>query len=371
VANGKVYCSDFSSTAKFADEGNFERTPGKGTESVFCLDEKTGNRLWEQKYPVTYAISYPAGPRCTPVVSGGKVYFLGAEGNLLCCNAEKGAILWQKDLKAEYKTKSALWGYAGHPLIDGNRLITLAGGEGSHVVALDKDTGKEIWRSQTSPEQGYCPPTIIDAGGTRQLVVPGPANVVALDPVTGKLLWTTPYNADNGSIILSPVKVGEYLFVAGYNNKNLLLKLVADKPAVEVVWKDKRNAGLSPVNVQPIADGGLIYGIDQNGTLYAVEVPSGKRLWETVDPIVPDKRLDTGTAFIVKNGERFVFFNEKGELVFAKLSPTGYEEVSRAKVIEPTGTGFGRSVVWSMPAFANKRVYVRNDKDLVCVDLAK
>lgn len=370
VSAGKVFCTDYQSKEDLG-EGNFKRKEANGIERVFALDEATGKVLWEHSYPVRYTVSYPNGPRCTPLVHEGKVYFLGAEGNLICCDVNDGKIVWQKELKKSYNTKAALWGYAGHPLIDGKKLITLAGGEGSHVVALNKDTGEEIWKSQSQPEQGYCPPTIIEAAGVRQLIIPGPSAVRALDPETGTRLWTTPYEATSGSIIMTPIKVGEYLFIAGYSNKNLMLKLNADKPGVEVVWKDRPRLAVSPVNVQPFLDGNVIYGHDQSGELIAMEVPSGKRLWTSTGAIGGESPLGSGTAFIVKNNDRFVFFNEKGELVFGKLSPNGYEEIDRAKILEPTAAAFGRNVVWCMPAFANKRVYVRNDKELICVDLAK
>lgn len=370
VVAGKVYCSEYKSE-KNLGEGNFERKEADGVETIFCLDEKTGKRLWEHKYPVRYTISYPGGPRCTPNVENGKVYFLGAEGNLICCEADKGAILWQKDLKADYNTKSALWGYAGHPLIDGQKLITLAGGEGSHIVALDKDTGKEIWKSQSSEEQGYSPPTIITAGGVRQLILPGPTAVKSLNPETGERYWTTPYKADSGSIIMVPLVIGDYLFIAGYNNKNLLLKLAKDKPAVEVVALNKLKHFVSPVNVQPFVQDGVVYGIDGSGEMYGVEIPSGKRLWTSTAVLKDGKTFGSGTAFIVKQADRFWFFNELGELVIGKLSPTGYDEIDRAKIIDQTGTAFGRKVVWCMPAFANKKLYVRNDKEMICVDLAK
>jgi outer membrane protein assembly factor BamB len=370
VADGKVFCSDFTTTTDLG-EGNFARKAAAGTERVFALDAATGKPVWEQKYPVTYTVSYPAGPRCTPAVADGKVYFLGAEGNLLCCEAASGKIVWQKDLKADYKTKSALWGYAGHPLIDGRKLITLAGGDGSHVVALNKDTGVEIWKSQSQPEQGYVPPSIIEAGGVRQLLVGGPKALRGLDPETGKRYWSVPYDASNGSIIMTPVRSGEYLFFGGYQGKTLMTKLASDKPAAEVVWENKRGLGLSPINVQPMVVDGVIYGFDESGQMFAVEVPSGKRLWESTAPLVADKALSSGTAFIYKNGDRYVLFNELGEIVFCKLSPKGYEEVSRAKVIEPTGKAFGRMVVWCAPAFAGKKMFVRNDKEMICVDLAK
>lgn len=372
VAGGKVFCSEYASPVDLDPEGqgNFNRKAGDGVETVFALDQKTGKRLWAKSYPVKYTVSYPTGPRCTPTVGGGKVYFLGAEGNLLACNADTGEIVWQVDLKAAYATKSALWGYAAHPLIDGQKLITLAGGNGSHVVALDKDTGKEIWKSQTQEEQGYSPPLIVTAGGVRQLIICGPSAIRSLNPETGERYWTTPYEATSGSIIMTPVVVGDYLFVGGYQNKSLLLKLAADKPGVEVVAQNKAKHFLSPVNVQPIADGGVIYGVDSNGELMGVELPSGKRLFTTPDPIAA-KALNSGTAFLVKQGTRYWFFNERGEVVIAKLSPQGYEEIDRAKVIEPTGATFGRKYVWCMPAFADKKLFVRNNKELICVDLAK
>ncbi len=375
VANGKVYVTDYVSkdlTEKMKDEGNFDRKGSTGIEAAHCLDEKTGTELWKYEYPVKYAISYPAGPRSTPTVLDGKVYTLGAEGHLACLDAEKGTKIWAKELKEEYKTKSALWGYAAHPFIDGKKLITLAGGDGSHVVAFDKDTGAEIWKSQSQDEQGYSPVTIIEAGGVRQLIVAGPRAVRGLDPETGKRYWSTPYDATSGSAIMTPIQFGEYLYYAGYNRKNLLLKLAKDKPEVaEVVFKDKAKHGVSPVNVQPFLQDGVLYGYDDSGVMYAVELPSGKRLWEGMGPVGGEAAKGSETAFIVKNGDRFVFFAETGDLVFGKLTPKGYEEIDRAKVIEKTQSAFGRKVVWCMPAFANKHAYLRNDKEIICIDLAK
>ena len=371
VVDGKVFITDYVKKEGETDEGNFQRKQTSGLERVFCIDAKTGKQVWKYEYDVKYGISYPAGPRCTPAVDGDKVYTLGAEGHLACLNVADGKVVWAKELKTEYKTKSALWGYAAPPLVDGKKLITLAGGEGSHVVALDKLTGKELWKSQTQEEQGYVPPSIIQVGNSRQLLIGGPRAFKALDPETGERLWSTPYEATNGSVIMTPIKIGDHLFLGGYDQKNLMLKLDSSKPGVEVLWKDNRKLGVCPVNVQPIAQDNVIYGLDGAGELIATEIPSGKRLWTSTAPLKDGAKLPTGTAFIVKNGERFVLFNELGELVFCKLSPTGYEEIDRAKVIEPTGTAFGRKVVWSMPAFADKKAFIRNDKEIIAVDLAK
>lgn len=372
VAGGRVYVTDRVLAPGAANPDDPFNTSEKvpGTERVLCLDQKTGKLLWKHEYPCVYQISYPAGPRCTPLVHEGKVYTLGAMGDLICFAAKTGKILWQKNLPAAYKTQTATWGYAAHPLIDGQKLITLAGRQGSHVVALDKDTGREIWSAGTQPEQGYAPPLITEAAGQRQMILFGPKAVYAVDPETGKQLWTTPYDANSGSVIMTPVRVGDYVYVGGYNHKNLLLKLRSDKPGVEVVFKDKRGFGISPVNVQPFVIDDVMYGFDEDGWMFAVELPSGKRLWEDEGPL-RGRPSGSETAFIIRNGDRFFFFAETGELVIGKLSREGYEEIDRAKILEPTNAAMGRKVVWCAPAFAGKQMFVRNDKEIVCVDLAK
>lgn len=372
VAGGRVYLADYV-TADDVKVENFDRNLSfSGTERVLCLDEASGKILWKHEYPVQYTISYPAGPRCTPLIEGNRVYSLGAEGHLVCLDTDKnGAVIWSKDLKQEYNTKAALWGYAAHPLIDGDKLITLAGGEGSHVVALNKMTGAEIWRYGTSKEQGYSPPTIIEAGGVRQLILLRPNAVTSIDPDTAKEYWSVPYEATSGSIIMSPVMVGDYLYAAGYSSKSLLLKLHSDKPAVDEVWRDQARSAISPVNVQPIVDGNTIFGLDQKGPLAALEIPSGKRLWESTAAIDGKRSKGSETAFLVRQGDRYWLFNELGDLIIAQLGTSGYTEIDRARVIEPSNTAFGRDVVWSMPAFANRRAYIRNDREIICVDLAQ
>lgn len=115
----------------------------------------------------------------------------------------------------------------------------------------------------------------------------------------------------------------------------------------------------------------MLYGFDQNGTLYGVQLATGKRIWESNEPLSSKRPVGSGTAFIVKNGDRFWMFNELGELIIAKLSPAGYQELDRAKVIEPSNVAFGRRVVWSAPAWANRRTYLRNDNECICVDLSR
>jgi len=368
VAGGRVYVADYV-TSDDVKVPNWDREEFSGIERVLCLNSETGEQLWEHEYPVSYTISYPAGPRCTPTVHDGKVYTLGAEGQLFCLAAESGDVLWSKDFQHEYGAKTSMWGYASSPLVDGDKLICVVGGEGSHAVAFDLDTGEEIWRTITATDQGYSPPTIIEAGGTRQLMLLRPDAVSSVDPETGKEYWSIPYEATSGSIIMSPVQMDDYLYVGGYNNQSVLLKLATDQPAAEVVWGNKSKYGISPINVQPMVVGDIMYGVDRSGEFMAVALPSGERLWTTPEPISARKQ-SSGTAFIVRQSDRYWLFNEQGELIIARLSPEGYEELDRTKVIEPTNNAFGRDVVWCMPAFANRRMYVRNDQECICVDLS-
>ena len=369
VAAGRVFVTDYVTDAD-VKVANFERKTSSGTERVLCLDEATGKQLWKHEYPVTYTIAYPAGPRCTPTVDGDRVYTLGAEGNLCCLETADGKVIWSRDLKADYATKAALWGWASHPLIDGDRLVCVVGTDVAHAVAFDKLTGKELWRAGKAPEQGYSPPTIIEVGGRRQLVFMKPDGIYAVEPETGRPIWESPYNADNGSIIMAPVQVGDYLYVGGFQEKNLLLKLAADGSGVEVVWRNKPKHGISAVNVQPFAADGHIYGFHEKGDLRAIAIPDGNVVWKGGGPL-GERPQGSGTAFIVRQADRYWMFTEAGDLVIAKMSPEGYSETARAHLLEPTNTAFGRNVVWCGPAYADRSVFVRNDKEIIRVSLAR
>lgn len=370
VVGGRVFITDYE-TADVTTGDPSARSALNGRERVLCLDAKTGREIWKHAYDCPYKISYPAGPRCTPTVSGGKVYTLGAEGHLYCFDATSGSVHWFKRLKDAYKIPAPMWGFTGHPLVDGQKLICLVGGDGTTLVAFDKDTGKELWRSLSSREPGYCAPSIITAGGKRQLLIWTPESINSVDPESGKPFWSVDLEPEYGMSIMAPRQSGDLLFAGGIGWKSALLKLAKDKPGAELVWYGKKDTSVYPVNSTPIIVDGVMYGVDQPGQLRAVRIETGERLWETTWPTTGEKPASSGTAFLVKNGNRWFIFNERGELVIAKLTPEKYEEVSRAKILEPTGDCFGRPVVWSHPAFANRCMFARNDKEIVCVSLAE
>ncbi len=376
VADGRVYVTDFVTDVDTKKESSPQARPAiDGKERVLCLNAQTGEEIWTKTYPCKYSISYPAGPRCTPTVHQGKVYTLGAEGNLFCLDAANGTVLWSKDFKTDFQAKTPVWGFCGHPLVDGQKVICLVGGKEGVAYAFDKDSGKELWHALDAAEPGYSPPTMIEAGGTKQLLIWHPESINSLNPETGAVYWSVPLVPQFGMAIMAPRQLGNELFAGGIGGVSVLLKLAPDKPAATVVWRGSMKTGASPVNATPFLENGFMYAVDQPGALMGVRLDTGERVWQTFKPVSdkPDTRkVNSGTAFLVKNGDRFFLFSETGHLIIARLSPKGYDEISRCKLLEPTAPAFdpNREVVWSHPAFANKCVFARNDKELVCTSLA-
>jgi outer membrane protein assembly factor BamB len=372
VAAGKVYVMDYETTADTRADAEpvMPKKAIAGKERVVCLDAKTGEEVWKHTYDCSYKVSYPAGPRCTPTVDDDRVYTLGTMGHLYCLDAKTGKPLWSKNFVKDYGATVAIWGYCGHPLVDGKQLIVIPGGDAG-VVALDKMTGKELWRSPLSKDAGYAPPSIIEAGGKRQLIVWLPEKIHSLNPEDGKEYWNVELKPAYGMSIMAPRKFGDYLFAGGIGFKSVLLKLDKGKPGVTEVWRGKRDTSISPVNMTPLIENGVIYGVDQPGELRGVDLETGKRLWQTYAPTTTKKNANSGTAFLVKNGDRYILFGETGRLTIAKLTREGYTEIDAADILKPTTKAFDRDVVWSHPAFANKCVFARNDKEIICVSLAK
>jgi outer membrane protein assembly factor BamB len=371
VADGKVFVMDYECT-----EGNSNNNPGgrdrlQGTERIKCFDASDGSLILTHEYDRPYNLSFAGGPRCTPTVDGDRVYALGAEGNLWCLDVKDGRVIWSKDYVKDYGAKTAIWGVAAHPLIDGDRVYCVVGGEGSVAVAFNKLDGKELWRSLSANEPGYCPPSFIEHAGRRQLLIWHSDSVNALEPSSGKQIWTAPIKPNYAMAIAAPQKLGAQLFVSGYG-QSALLKLNADGTNAEIVWRGKPKKAIFSGNVTPVLENDVAYGCDINtGMLAGMRLSDGERLWETLEPTAGgDRRVKYGTAFITRHKDRFFVFSETGDLILAKLAPDGYEEISRFHVLEPSNQVFGRAVVWSHPAYANKCMFARNDKELVCVDLA-
>ena len=370
VADGRVVVLDYVRTTGVTPDSPVARSQITGKERVLCLDAKEGSLLWKHEYECPYRIAYPGGPRTTPTVDADRAYTLGAEGDLHCFDVNDGSVVWSKQLRNEFQIPTPVWGFCGHPLIDGQKLICLVGGSGSVVVAFDKITGEELWRSLSAKDPGYCSPTIITVEGRRQLIVWHPESINGLDPETGMLYWSVPLKPDYGMSITVPRQYGSFLFASGHVSTGALLKLVPG-PAAETVWRGTNRTAVYCCNSVPYIDDGIIYGVcASGGQLRAVELMTGERLWETFEATTGRRRASHATAFLVRHQDRCFLFNETGDLILARLSREGYEEISRFHVLEPTSISGGRNVVWSHPGFANHCVYARNDSELVCVSLA-
>ena len=353
----------------------YEASRIPGNERVLCFNEADGKLLWQHAYDCPYTVSYAAGPRTTPLVAGGRVFTLGTMGNLKCLDAATGRVVWERDFQKDFGLKVPHWGVSAHPLLDGRRLICVVGGEGSVAVAFDKDTGKELWRALSAKEPGYCPPTICQLGGRRQLIIWHAEAVNGLDPATGRVLWTVPWKLNYGMAIATPRPLGDRLFLSCFYNGSLMLRFERGKDAPTVQWRTAKMSERDTTHLNctmntPVIDGGHIYGACSYGQYRCLRADTGERLWETFAP-TSGKSERWGNAFTVKQGKRFFILSERGELIIAKLSPLGYEEISRAPLLEPDNRDPGRPVVWSHPAFANRRIYARNDHGLVCADLAE
>ncbi|HZY89439.1 MAG TPA: PQQ-binding-like beta-propeller repeat protein, partial [Gemmataceae bacterium] len=324
VAGGRVYVTDRVLAAGARNPDNpFKTDPTPGKERVLCLEEATGKPLWEHSYECRYTISYPAGPRSTPLVSGGKVYTLGAMGDLFCLDAASGKVIWSKNFPKDYKARVPLWGFAAHPLLDGDRLICLVGGPDQVVVAFDKDTGKEKWHALSlergDTQIGYCPPMIYQVGGgPRQLIIWHPEGVNSLDPVTGKVYWSQAFIAKANLTIPTPRLAGDLLLVTSFYNGSMLLKLGGGgKPGAEVVWKSRARGEtpgatdkLHSIMPTPFIEGGYIYGVCSYGELRCLRLEDGKRIWETRKPTSGGEAVRWANAFLVPNGDRYFLFNE-------------------------------------------------------------
>jgi outer membrane protein assembly factor BamB len=378
VVGDRVYITDFQ---RATDDGGkpvrATRAGIPGTERILCLSVADGSEVWKHEYERPYTISYPAGPRTTPLVHAGNVYALGAMGDLLCLSAADGKVHWSKELIAAYKIEPPVWGYASHLLVDGDLLYSLVGGDGSAIVAFNKNTGDEVWKALTSEEVGYSPPMIYELGGKRQLIVWLSDALYGLDPATGKQLWKKDY--PEGVPVQRPAvniitvrQVDAMLFLSTFYNGPMMLKVEGDA-APSVVWKGNSNNPGRPdgshcLMATPLFKDGFGYAVGSQGELRCFNAATGEQKWQDFKPVA-GRRVDSGTVFIVPQGDRCVLFNDSGDLILANLSPEGYEEIDRAHILDPVGFARGRDIVWSHPAFAARSVFARNDQEIIRVSL--
>ena len=363
VSGGKVYLTD-----------KMEKPEEK--ERVLCVDAENGKIIWTYSYPCRYTISYPNGPRASVVISDGKAYSLGTMGHLFCFDAQTGKVIWKHDLNREYQVKMPTWGIAATPLIHDDLIILQIGGSnGASILALDINTGKEIWRS-LDDEISYSPPVMIRQADRDVVVVWTAENLNGIDPETGKIFWQIPFPIKLGMAISTPVSYKSYLFVSSFYSGSLLVRLDEKTTTAKKVWmrvgeSEMKTDALQCVINTPVIKDDHIYGVDSYGELRCLKLSNGDRIWEDLSAVKKDRWANI--HFITHAGQTWMF-NEQGELLITELSPSGLKIISRAKLIEPTPGQLNRKgtgVAWSHPAFANRHVFARSDNQLVCAYLGK
>ena len=350
IANGRV----FTMFARGADE------------FAICLDAATGAERWRHRTGPYYKETQGGdGPRSTPTVEGEIVYVLGATGKLFALAAASGVPIWEKDLVAEFDSEVPKWGFSTSPLIEGDLLLVEAGGrDGNFVVdmvidrktavtavALDKATGATAWTA-LNEKMSYSSPIAFTAAGARQLAYFTAYSLTGLAPEDGRVYWRYPYKTRYDVSAATPIFIPpNRLFIStGDDNGGVVLQIKShgDSLAIEPVWQNKKMKNHFGTSV--LYDNHL-YGFD-NAILKCLDAHTGQEKWKT-------RGYGKGTL-IVADGQLIVL-GEEGQLGLVEATPAGFREKTKAQVLN------GRC--WTMPSLADGRLYVRDESEIVCLNV--
>ncbi len=328
-----------------------------GTGYVFCYD-LSGKRLWKSSYgPETSGMTRFPGARSSPTINDGRVYVFSGLGKLTCLNATDGKLIWRVDLFATFRSRNLMWGVAESMLIDGPNLICTPGGPGATVVALNKKTGKTVWKcAGLSDQSAYCSPRLILRGETRLIVTMVRGGMVGIDADSGKLYWKHAWRNGYGIMPNTPVIYGDYLAVtAGYGKGGLCLKLAKDGKSVTEVWQNK---------VQDTQHGGLV---QLDGYIYATSDKRPNGQWMCVD-IRTGKEMyrarGIGKGCVVTAGGMLYCYGESGIVALAKATPKGFNVISSFEV------NWGEKQHWAHPSISDGRLYIRHGSVMKVYDIS-
>ncbi|MBS0206102.1 MAG: PQQ-like beta-propeller repeat protein [Planctomycetes bacterium] len=345
VADGRVIAMD--------------RQTNPEAERILCFDAASGKPLWQHSYPVAYGkLDYGNGPRAAPTIQDGFVYTVGALGDLCCLEAQSGNVVWQKNYLTDFGGRLPTWGYAASPVVYGDWLLLQPGSDnGASFIAVERKTCQEVWRS-LNDEAGYCSPVIIRAHGQDELICWTPSHIRGLEARTGKPLWSHPYEITYGVSIARPIVHDNLVLVAGYWHGSKAIRLGETPTTTTLAWEE--NKFLRGLMSQPLYRDGYVYLLDKQYGLTCFELQTGKKLWDDKNQMTPRGRNPQASLVWLGDSDRAIILNEEGDLILARLTPEGYHEQSRTRIIDST---------WAHPAFAGHRVFARNDKELICVSL--
>lgn len=339
-------------------------------ERVLCFNALSGERIWSAQHDATapdwfFNREQMRGPGATPIIGDGRVYALGMFYQLTCLDAQTGTVIWKRDLLTDYQLPPS--SLDASPLLDGDLLIVPVGGKpAAGVVAFDRRTGREVWKALNEAAT-WSSPVIVSAGGTRQLIVWMRQSVSSLNPTNGALYWresTVSGGSAGFSAVSTPVVHGNRLLVSGW-----MFELDPTRPAAKVLWPDTPSGTrriLSDTST-PLFRDDYVYSPRSGGVFVCLDAATGHELWQTNSVT----ELARGACVhVTPNGKSLFLFSDRGDLFSVELTPKGYHELSRTHLIDPTSPLFEKEFAWAAPSFANRSVYLRNDRELRCYSLA-
>ena len=327
-------------------------------EVVEGLDASDGTKQWRFEYPTAYTddFGFDPGPRATPLIAGKHVYTLGAEGKMHCLELATGKKVWQRALSDDYQAAKGFFGIATSPVLEGDLLLVNVGGKDAGIVALKKDTGREVWRA-TKDAASYSSPVVATINGDRRALFLTREGIVVLDPSNGKVLFTKRWRSRNNASVnaATPVVVGnEIFFSASYETGAVLL--AARNSGFEETWSNDES--MSNHYGTSIYKDGYLFGFhgrqERKASLNCIDWKTGKVQWT-------NERFGCGS--MIRAGDLLIILSEDGELVLVEATPKGYQEKARAQVL---GGGCRAQI-----ALTNGRLYARDTKKLVCLELKK
>ncbi len=344
------------SSVALSDDGKLYTMGNRGNEEMtLCFDLETGREIWATATGNAYREGQGNGPRGTPTLDGDRVYVLGGNGDLACLERIQGKILWKGNILREYNAQNIVWGISESVLIDGDKAVFTPGGQGATMVAVNKLTGKEIWRSAVpgNPQTGYSSIVVSEVGGVRQYVNFVHTAVIGVDAKNGKPLWGNESAANGTANCSSPLTNGPYVFAAsGYGTGGTLLELTAARGNVNARQIYHTNE-MKNHHGGMVAIDGYLYGTDEQ-ILRCIELKTGETKWQS---------RSVGKGSVVFADGHIILRSENGPVAMFAASPAGYEEQGR---FEPARS---ERPAWSHPVVANGCLFLRDQDRLFCYQI--
>jgi outer membrane protein assembly factor BamB len=322
-------------------------------EVAAAYDVPTGRELWTNAWAAEFRESMGGdGPRATPTWSDGRVYALGATGELRALDDRSGRVIWRTNILTDSGADNLPWGMAASPLVVDEAVVVLPGGpNGQSVAGYDRATGTRLW-SALDDMQAYCSPMLVTLNGVRQLLVFSATRLTGLSPSNGQLLWSYPFPTYNGINSAQPIVIGDNrVFIsASYGAGAVMLELSRDEDgfAVREVWRNNRMKNRFSTSV--LRDG-VIYGLDES-ILAAIDAGTGELKW---------KGGRYGYGQLLLAGSNLIVLTEDGDLALVRATPERHQELARFPVLD------GKT--WNVPALAGGYLLVRNLAEMAAFDL--